>query len=1489
MGRSAHNPSESAMEGVGSGRAMARRSGGALACMVNAEVSAVLAAMRRNVRWQGRYMASDDQMEHPIIRSLKSLRRRVFSWQQQQSWQSINPSFYLSPFLDVIRSDETGAAITGIALSAVYKIVTLEVFNVKTAHVDVAMHMIVDAVTSCRFEVTDPASEEVVLMKILQVLLACLKCGAGAVLSNRDVCNVLNTTFRVVHQAGSKGELLQRTARHTMHELVRAVFSHLSSLEATPALITLPSNSLEAASSNGAVYDKSESSVGNQVDGNGDLSHFEGLETLSGNASEEGSSRLSYSGKREEANSRSVVVTDQSTAIEPYGIPCMVEIFNFLCSLLNIADPQSPGQALLASDEDVPHFALLLINSSIELGGESFSRHPKLLALVQDELFRNLMLMGLSPNALVLSMVCGIVLNLYHHLRSAVKLQLEAFFSYILIRLASGKYGASHQQQEVAMEALVDFCRQPTFMPEMYANFDCDITLCNTFEDLGNLLSKSAFPVNCPLSAMHVLALEGILAVVHSMADRVDSAAPALTSSTLSGAMVAENQDYVPFWTLKCENYQDPGSWIEYVKHQKYIKRRLMIGADHFNRDPKKGLEFLQGIRLLPAKLDPKSVACFFRYTTGLNKDLLGDFLGDPDEFCLQVLEEFARTFDFSDMQIDGALRTFLESFRLPGEAQKIHRVLEAFSDRFYQQSKGILANKDAAFVLSYSVIMLNTDQHNVQVRKKMTEEDFIKNLRNINDGQDLPRPMLSELYHNIVRSEIRITYDSGAGVSEMTHSRWVDLMRRSMTTTPYITCDSRPLLDHDMFAIISGPTIAAISVVFDHAEDEEVLRSCVEGFLAVAKISASHRLQDVLDDLVVSLCKFTTLLNPTASAEEPVVAFGDDTKARMAAITVFSIANKFGDFIRTAWRNILDCILRLHKLGLLPSRIASDAAEDTDLNGDSAQGKLAGGALGMASMPLSGNRRRSTGLMSRFSQLLSLDADEPRSAPTEHQLAAQQRTLRTIESCHIDQIFTDSKFLQSESLLQLARALVWAAGRPQKNGGSSEDEDTAVFCLELLFAITLNNRDRIMLLWQGVYEHMAGIVQTTVVPGLLVEKAVFGLLRICQRLLPYKEELAEELLRSLQLILKLDARVADAFCERITQEVMVLVRANAGHIKSPMGWRTVSSLLSITARHPEASDPGFEALTFIMQDGAHLTPANYVLCLDAARAFAEARVGGSERSIRALDLLSDSVGCLTRWSKAKSASTVVSSEVVEGFPRFSQELAEMWLRLAQGLRRVCLEQREEVRNYAIVCLQRCLGAADSITLTPTMWVQSFEQVVLTLLDELLDIAVRYPPKEFRGMEITLMHALKFLSKFYLQFLDHLAQLPTFRTIWSQVLNRIEMYMKAKLRSRNTEKLQELVPELLQEILQVMYSRKFLVKTDSPTGDSLWELTWQAVQNISPALKPDILKEPEPLADSKVDPDESPKAEPVAELDTADSLPAGDQGTEEHKPSEEIQ
>ncbi|CAD6206109.1 unnamed protein product [Miscanthus lutarioriparius] len=718
-----------------------------------------------------------------------------------------------------------------------------------------------------------------------------------------------------------------------------------------------------------------------------------------------------------------------------------------------------------------------------------------------------------------------------------------------------------------------------------------------------------------------------------------------------------------------------------------------------------------------------------------------------------------------------------------------------------------------------------------MQVKKKMTEEDFIKNNRNINGGSDLPREMLSELYHSICRNEIKTTPEQGLGYFEMSPSRWIDLMRKSKSTSPYIVGDSQPFLDHDMFAVMSGPTIAAIAVVFDHSE-HEVLLTCVDGFLGVAKISAFHHLEDVLDDLVVSLCKFTTLLN-TSLVEEPVTAFGDDLKARLAAETLFTIANRYGDYLRTGWRNVLDCILRLHKLGLLPARVASDAADDSELSAEAVQGKAAPSAVPPSHIPMMGTPRKSSGLMGRFSQLLSLDCEEPRSQPTEQQLAAHQRTLQTIQKCRIDSIFTESKFLQPDSLLQLARALIWAAGRPQKVASSPDDEDTAVFCLELLIAITLNNRDRIVLLWQGVYEHIANIVQSTVMPCALVEKAIFGLLRICKSLLPYKENLADELLRSLQLILKLDARVADAYCENITQEVARLVKANAAHIKSQMGWRTVILLLSITARHPDASEVGFEAIVFIMTEGAHLSLANYGFCIEASRQFAESRVGLADRSVCALDLMSDSVRSLALWSQEIKATCEEGEKGLEA-------IREMWLKLLQALKKLSLDQREEVRNHALASLQRCLTATEEICLQSATWSHAFDLVIFSLLDDLLEISQNHSQKDYRNMEGSLVLAMKLVAKVYLQLLPDLFGLSSFCKLWLGVLSRMEKYIKIKVRGKRSDKLQEVIPDLLKNILLVMKNKGILAKRSTIGGDSLWELTWLHANNISTSLLADV-------------------------------------------------
>ena len=87
--------------------------------------------------------------------------------------------------------------------------------------------------------------------------------------------------------------------------------------------------------------------------------------------------------------------------------------------------------------------------------------------------------------------------------------------------------------------------------------------------------------------------------------------------------------------------------------------------------------QYLQKNGIFPKDPDPKVTAIFLRNTIGLNKFHIGEILGDPGDFNLKVLDEFVNTFNFQGTPFIDALRSFLESFRLPGEAQKISRILE--------------------------------------------------------------------------------------------------------------------------------------------------------------------------------------------------------------------------------------------------------------------------------------------------------------------------------------------------------------------------------------------------------------------------------------------------------------------------------------------------------------------------------------------------------------------------------------------------------------------------------------------------------------------------------------------------------------------------------------------------------------------------------------------------------------------------------------------
>jgi brefeldin A-resistance guanine nucleotide exchange factor 1 len=152
-----------------------------------------------------------------------------------------------------------------------------------------------------------------------------------------------------------------------------------------------------------------------------------------------------------------------------------------------------------------------------------------------------------------------------------------------------------------------------------------------------------------------------------------------------------------------------------------------------------------------------------------------------------------------------------LEKFRLPGEAQQIQRVVEAFAGGFYdrvvaseveeyKRTEAIAVvpaatedgvkpppkeapplSKDAVFVLAYAVIMLNTDQHNPQVRRRMAIDDFARNLRGTNDSVNFQRSYLEAIYNAIKDREVIMPEEHGDTEVGFEY-RWRETMKRNVS-----------------------------------------------------------------------------------------------------------------------------------------------------------------------------------------------------------------------------------------------------------------------------------------------------------------------------------------------------------------------------------------------------------------------------------------------------------------------------------------------------------------------------------------------------------------------------------------------------------------------------------------------------------------------------------------------------------------------------------
>jgi golgi-specific brefeldin A-resistance guanine nucleotide exchange factor 1 len=280
------------------------------------------------------------------------------------------------------------------------------------------------AVTHCRFEGTDPETDEVVLTKILNVLRKAVQVEAGALLSDQLVYDMVQTCFKMSIQM-HLSVLLRKSAELALMEIVQHVYgiygtprkhqieqaavgqlTHTSNMHPLPTEV--PQSESPSLSRVATIPSQTTTADGTVL-------------TPDDRPSE--TAFVNPAGVRFDADDdllpRSAV---SLSGLRPFGLPVLVKLFRFFCSIIN------PNYA---NNTDTMRFlGLALVNCVLEISSSTVEKTPKLLELVRDDLSKFLLQsLGTTDNVSIMTVSLRVAFNLFISLRHKLKFQMELFFN----------------------------------------------------------------------------------------------------------------------------------------------------------------------------------------------------------------------------------------------------------------------------------------------------------------------------------------------------------------------------------------------------------------------------------------------------------------------------------------------------------------------------------------------------------------------------------------------------------------------------------------------------------------------------------------------------------------------------------------------------------------------------------------------------------------------------------------------------------------------------------------------------------------------------------------------------------------------------------------------------------------------------------------------------------------------------------------------------
>jgi hypothetical protein len=198
-----------------------------------------------------------------------------------------------------------------------------------------------------------------------------------------------------------------------------------------------------------------------------------------------------------------------------------------------------------------------------------------------------------------------------------------------------------------------------------------------------------------------------------------------------------------------------------------------------FNQNPRHGVAEL--CDAFHATSSPVDIAHLFLVVPGLLSRQVGAFLSRPENE--PILRAYFLELDIRLPYLLALRRALSLGFQLPAEGELIDHVVHVWAKVWVESYPSPNMDSEEAYILAFATVLLNSDLHNSNCKRKMSESDFILNIRGACSAERIPDFRLHEIYSAVKLDPIIFKGNDGAEFLALTAPKLKGNIRKKSGT----------------------------------------------------------------------------------------------------------------------------------------------------------------------------------------------------------------------------------------------------------------------------------------------------------------------------------------------------------------------------------------------------------------------------------------------------------------------------------------------------------------------------------------------------------------------------------------------------------------------------------------------------------------------------------------------------------------------------------